>query len=356
MRIAAILFVLMITVACGGAPTAPTEVAASVPASLVEGSASTAGPRDIRPVAGQVTNVLSGAGVGGAIIHVAEVGDVASGADGQFQLESEAADGRYRISTSGAGFVERQTTLVFPGDPALIPIIPTSFNLQAFDQMTRQFGGGGALKRWLQAPALVVEMSLLDRAASIDPSGIPKETVIASEQQQTEAGVAELVAHLTRALPLLTGGRFTDFSSVGRETAAPGSAVTLDRDGTITVVRYPGTGGRCAGYGGFAYFDTFDIASGRVFLEVCSDTSLAPGLAAHELGHALGYGHVTGVSSVMTATVIGDVTEFDRQAGTIAYQRPPGNQAPDTDPEAFTVNQAQRMPAGLRRITVGPVP
>jgi hypothetical protein len=53
----------------------------------------------------------------------------------------------------------------------------------------------------------------------------------------------------------------------------------------------------------------------------------------------LGFGHVTGAASVMTAVVTGDVTEFDRQAGAIAYQRAPGNRAPDVDPETFTVNQ-----------------
>ena len=314
----------------------------------------------MRPVTGQVTDALSGAGFPGVTIRIPEVGEAASGADGQFSLEAEALDGRYRVNASGVAVVARETTLLFPGGPARVPLIPAAFNLVAFDEMVRQFGGVPALKRWLVAPALVVEMSLLDRAASIDPTtGVPNGIVIASDQQQSEAAVAELLANLTRALPLLTGGTFTEFSSVSRETTAAGSPVNLDRMGAITVVRYPGAGGdRCRGYGAFAHFDDFEAAFGRVFLETCNDAALAPALHAHELGHALGYGHVSAMPSVMKAVVTGDITEFDRQATVIAYQRPPGNRAPDSDPETFTVNEPLPLPLALRGFPtlVGPVP
>jgi len=306
----------------------------------------------LRGVTGQVTNAVSGAGAPGVAVRIQDVGDVTTNANGEFILESEALDGRYRVIASGAGVVERQTTLVFPGGHAVLPLIPASFNMLAYDEMVRQFGGGAALKRWLQPPALIVEMSLLDREASIDPSGVPGETAVASAQQQSETAVAEVVDHLTRALPLLTGGAFTAFSAVSRQTTDAGSPVGLDQTGAITVVRYPPAGGQCRGYGLVAYFEDFEVASGRVYLETCSDASLA----AHELGHALGYGHVAAAASVMKATVSSFVTDFDRQATAIAYQRPPGNRAPDSDPDAFTVNQPLRAPARGFTTTVGPVP
>jgi hypothetical protein len=36
--------------------------------------------------------------------------------------------------------VERQTTLTFPGGHAMVSLIPSTFNVAAFDEMTRQFG------------------------------------------------------------------------------------------------------------------------------------------------------------------------------------------------------------------------
>ena len=354
MRLIATLALLSMTVACSGgghnSPTGPSLVAPSL--SRLAIPASTADPRIMRPVMGQVTDALSGAGVPGVTIRVPEVFEATSDAGGQFGLDAEALDGRYRVVASGAAVVAHEPTLVFPGGPALLPLIPATFNMVAFDEMVRQFGGVAVVKRWIAAPVLIVEMSLLDREMSIDPSGFPKESVIASEQQQSEAAVAALIDNLTRALPLLTGGRFPGFSSIERVTTPAGFPVLLDRLGAITVVRYPSPVVPCSGYGAFAYFNDFEAAFGRVFLPTCSDASLA----AHELGHALGYGHVTAVPSVMKAVVTGYVTEFDRQATTIAYQRPLGNRAPDADPEAFTVNEPLRARARGIPVFVGPVP
>jgi hypothetical protein len=292
---------------------------------------------------GHVSDAVSGLAFPGVSVRVAELGETATDVDGQFRIEVEALNGRYRVTASSPGVVARETSVTFPGHPVLLPLIPAAFNLQAFDEMVRQFGGAAALKRWLVAPALVIEMSLLNRAASLDPGGSPKDTLIASDEQQTEAAVADLVDQLTRALGPLTGGAFTGFASIIRSTTAADGAINLDRPGAITVVRYAGTGARCAGYGGVGYYDDFEIAFGRVLLETCSDDSLV----AHELGHALGYGHVSAAASVMNAIVTVNVTDFDRQATAIAYQRPPGNRAPDSDPDTFSVNQGLR--SGTRR-------
>jgi hypothetical protein len=343
MRLPVILLVVGTAAACGGqSPTAPS---ATFDAALEPGAASafeTSSPLELRSFTGRTTNALTGAGAGGVTIRIAEVGDVVADASGNFTVASEAADGRYRITVSGPGVVERQTSIVFPGQPATLPLIPTGFNTQAFDQFARSFGQPDVLERWVEAPALIVETSLLDRAASLDATGLPLDTLIASAEQQSEAAVNELVAQLTRALPLLTGGQFTAFGAVTAQTTAPGAAVQSLNLGAITVVRYPRGAGQCRGFGQVAPNSEYVAVAGRVGLELCTDALAAP-VAAHELGHALGYGHVSGTASV-AATVTVDVTEFDRQAAAIAYQRAPGNRAPDVDPETFTVNQPLRMP------------
>ena len=59
-------------------------------------------------------------------------------------------------------------------------------------------------------------------------------------------------------------------------------------------------------------------------------------LRTHELGHALGYNHVTARVSIMNPAIGPEPTLFDRQGAIIAFQRPPGNHSPDSDPVATT--------------------
>ena len=53
----------------------------------------------------------------------------------------------------------------------------------------------------------------------------------------------------------------------------------------------------------------------------------------HELGHALGMGHMDGgTSSIMTPSVSAStLTSFDQDAGLLLYTRSPGNTSPDID-------------------------
>jgi len=354
-RLLLIVALLCTSVACSQHPTAPSAEFDRVSAVGSASAEDDAAPVVLRSLTGRATDVFTGAGAAGVAIRVAGVADLAADANGSFALESEAPDGRYRVTVSGANVVERQTSLAFPGGTALLSLIPTSFNLRAFDEMVRQFGDVGVLKRWTQAPALVIETSLLDRDASIDASGIPHDTIVASADQQSEVAINEIVGQLTRALPLLTGGQIAAFSRVSRQTTAAGEAVPFDTaSNAITVVRYPGTG-TCRGFTSIAYAEDYSVVAARMLLQVCTG-ALVGAVVSHELGHALGFGHVTGTPSVMTATVVGDVTEFDRQAATIAYVRPPGNRAPDADPDTFTVNQSRRGSASGRVRIVSLVP
>jgi hypothetical protein len=57
-------------------------------------------------------------------------------------------------------------------------------------------------------------------------------------------------------------------------------------------------------------------------------------LRIHELGHALGYQHVTTRASIMNPAIGPDLTDTDRAGAVVAFQRPPGNKAPDIDPSS----------------------
>jgi hypothetical protein len=72
-------------------------------------------------------------------------------------------------------------------------------------------------------------------------------------------------------------------------------------------------------------------------LPLCGST--AARVYPHELGHALGYQHVTLEPSVMSGiSPTSALTEFDREAIRIVYQRPPGNRTPDIDPPTYVIN------------------
>ncbi len=144
-----------------------------------------------------------------------------------------------------------------------------------------------------------------------------------------------MIDQLTGALATLSGGAFTSFSSVQRESAAAGARVDALRPGAIVVGRYKGLMGlkNTIGYGRWATDDHDGVTAGAVFLDRDFDKSneLRRLLRTHELGHALGYRHVTTRASIMNPTIGPDITEFDRQGAGIAFQRQPGNQSPDDD-------------------------
>jgi len=58
----------------------------------------------------------------------------------------------------------------------------------------------------------------------------------------------------------------------------------------------------------------------------------------HELGHALGWDHVTDAASVMAPVATNWPTQFDRDATRVAFKRALGNRAPDNDQDGFTIN------------------
>jgi hypothetical protein len=84
------------------------------------------------------------------------------------------------------------------------------------------------------------------------------------------------------------------------------------------------------------------ITSGESMLDRDFEQSSSPyrrSLRAHELGHALGYNHVTVRPSVMNSAARLEPNDFDRDASRIAFQRPPGNHSPDVDPNTFSTNR-----------------
>jgi hypothetical protein len=152
--------------------------------------------------------------------------------------------------------------------------------------------------------------------------------------------VSEMIAHLTEGLALLTGGTYQAFATTAIERPENGERVSVWRAGTIVVGRYSGVTSTAGtvGYGQWAEEPDGTISGGATFLDKEFDRvdSRRRLLRIHELGHALGYQHVTLRPSIMNPSLGPQPTDFDRAGATIAFQRPPGNHSPDIDPSGAT--------------------
>ena len=235
---------------------------------------------------------------------------------------------------TGPNLVERRTNVRVPGPDLLVSMIPDGFDLRAFDEMFRS----PQLRRWTAAPPLLIE------TRSLQFTDMSMMDAVALDEVMPDAEAAALVGDLTWALPQLTGGAITDFLAVTRQQSAQGARVNLLNHDVITVSRVVGLTA-ATGYWGFARCRVQSdgrVTAGIIMLDRDFDRSGSPftrSLRAHELGHALGYEHVTSRTSVMNSEARIEPNDFDRDAARIAFQRPPGNQSPDVDPSSAWINR-----------------
>ena len=267
---------------------------------------------------------------GGAAPGVAlEVGTRSTTADGNGYFRVDVGKpSTFELRARGSGIVERESAIVGPGaEPARVSLIPASFDLNSFDQMFRP---NGSLQRWTTQPSLVVLASVMNYFNG-ERDGYP-----ATSEQMSDEEIEQLVAHTTEGLSILTAGRFTGFQAVEIERTASGTQAPVNRPGKIVVGRYNRIviHANTIGFGQWALAADGSVRGGAMFLDNDFDRTDKRRrlLRIHELGHALGMMHVTERTSIMNPTLGPDVTDFDRGAASIAFDRPIGNKAPDVDP------------------------
>ena len=297
--------------ACGGSKSSPTSPA-SAPSVLQ----------------GQTVSAVDGSAAGQVSVQVGNRSAIQSDTDGNFQVDV-GGPGTYATTVTGTGIVERNTNITGPAAGRLkVPLIPSSFDLQAFDEMFR--GANSRLQRWTARPALVVVGSVMRYSSGTS------ERFDVTKERMTEEEVAALIEHLNEGLALLTAGTYTSFSSVQIEWPAAGEFVNVQRTGSIVVGRYSGIRNlaQTIGYGTWAEQTDGTVVGGAMWLDRDFDRDDAGRrlLRIHELGHALGLNHVTVRPSIMNPSLGPSPTDFDRGAAAIAFQRPVGNTSPDRDP------------------------
>ena len=314
---------------CGGtAPLAPSDSATGA------------------VLTGSTVSAIDGQAIAGVTVQIGSR-RIVSDAAGTFRLENPPA-GSQSIIFSAPSVIERHTALVIPADaPVREELIPAAFDLDAFNQM---FRSTGRLERWTSPPPLVVLTTVMTYAKDFGDGHQYRATA----EQMTDGDVDLLVTQLTDALSLLTANTFTGFASVTREPAPAGKLVETVRPGQIVVGRYNGIQGmlNTIGFGRWVPDEDGQVIAGAVYLDADFDKNNEQRrlLRAHELGHALGYNHVTTRLSIMNPAIGPEPTTFDRQGAIIAFHRPPGNQAPDSDPTASSPH-----PSGGGLFTISPI-
>jgi matrixin len=306
-----------------------------VPLAACSKSPSSPSSPDSGTVQGQTVNAITGSASPGLTVRIGNGAAVTSDGEGFFQVDV-GKPGLYQTTVRGSAVVERQTDITGPtADRMRLSLIPSSFDLTAFDEMFRS--EHDHLQRWTTRPALVVLASVMSyRSGSGD-------SYEAESEQLTEQEVSDMIAHLNEGLAMLTGNTYTSFESVSVERPASGTRVNALRLGSIVVGRYNGIVSmvNTIGYGQWADQPDGTVTGGAMFLDREFDRGDARRrlLRIHELGHALGYQHVRSRTSIMNPAIGPEPTDFDRSGAIIAFQRRPGNRSPDVDPSfrAFSV-------------------
>jgi hypothetical protein len=209
-----------------------------------------------------------------------------------------------RITVSAPGHLDRSTTVTTQGQT--VDLIPEAgFDLEFYRQFARDVLESGTPQ---PLEILSGDVSFYMR---IEGTQFPAQLS------------AQLEAVARRVVPDLTGGR------VRVQRWESGAAVRAPQNGTILVERSDELSNVC----GRASVGT---AAGHIWLDSNQSCNITATFA-HEIGHALGFTHVTRPGSLMmpeqpNANLNDAPTEIERRLGAIAYKRVRGNRDIDVDP------------------------
>jgi hypothetical protein len=284
-------------------------------------------------LAGQLIDQFDGHALAGLTVQY-NGATTTTDASGRFTLPGSATSTLKQLTLSGSG-VYRRLTYARTGDN-LWRVLPSAFAMTAFDDVAREEFGTSTV-RWVAPPTVYVDTR---------PEAFTGGTELQTWISEVRVQAAEFVS------------KWTD------TTISPASVIvtsTPPKDysaGTIVIhfsedpSRYGGSSSTI-GYARLTWLSDRSIYGSAVWLRYVrySGTGYASkrrGILGHELGHAMGLGHMNGATLSLMASSIGsktDLSAFDDQVASLLYRRWPGNTSPDTD--SSSGYRGLLAPAGL---------
>lgn len=312
----ALLVPALLMFACGGGnDTAPPPVILTTPTPL---------PSTSWTLNGQVIATISREPIAGATIDTSGA-TVTTDGDGRFTLTAATAPiTSFAVTVRADGYRTRETTIKYPRiDAPLIDLTSLSppFSEEFFNQLARDAydrpDQRSQLWRWTSAPRIYLKTT--DETGRVAPPEVL--TVVTNA--------------LTDGVRLFSAGAFSGVVEQGPDTRPRQTGwINVEILQTIPEGDYCGLASSVGG----------NPSTLKLRLERCGcgSVKVPTDLVLHEVGHALGFFHVSDRNSIMYPFNSGEcrqrtLSSLEHLHVAVEYMRPRGNRDPDRDPVSFAL-------------------
>jgi hypothetical protein len=240
-------------------------------------------------------------------------------AQGAFTIPGDSTTTLGALTVSGTGYYRRDT-FAKTGDRQWA-VVPTTFNMAAFDDLARDEHASHTI-RWIASPTVYVDT----RPEGFE-AGPELDTWISQVQVQAAAFVSDWTGNTIRPADVIVTSRPPQDLSAGTIVIHfSENSSDYGNQEYIGMARLSWTSnGMMSAAGVWLRYKRY---SGDNYV------AKRQGILGHELGHAMGYGHMTSGTLSFMEPSLGSKTSlsaFDRQAALLLYSRAPRNTSHDTD-------------------------